>query len=321
MKPGPDQFESTLTNFRRSDLEAPLEGRFCLIMMAGSCEGHVYQLSREITLVGRDDDADLQLMDEGISRRHALVMWDPRKGNAVIKDLKSHNGTMVNGQKITKTHLLQTGDKITLGLHTVIRVSCTSEVETRYAINMFQAMSRDTLTGVFNRRHLDERLVSEVSFANRHKTPLSLLFIDIDHFKKINDTYDHQCGDTILRQVAQLMGMMIRTEDELARYGGEEFAILCRQTTEDQGATMAQRIRSSIEAFDFNAKEHPIKCTISIGVASLDGEQIVDEKTLVAAADAALLTAKSQGRNRVIIASQVEESNRTSQEKRKCYSE
>ena len=274
----------------------------CLVVLAGENQGRVLPLTQGDNLLGRDDLVDVQFTDAGVSRRHALISCDMDSGLFTISDLSSSNGTTVNDIPLNERRPLSPGDKITLGQDTVVRFSLEHEVETRYAAAMYRAVLRDGLTGTFNRRYFDDRIQKEISLTLRHGVPLALLFLDIDHFKRINDEYEHRCGDAVLRQVADIMHQVIRNEDVLARYGGEEFAIICRETTEAQGAILAERLRIAIQDHRFTFEQLSLRVTVSLGVAQLSGEGLSSE-ALVTAADLALLAAKSQGRNRVILAS------------------
>jgi len=164
----------------------------------------------------------------------------------------------------------------------------------------------DVLTGVNNRRFFDQRLVEEVSQAQRSGRPLSCLFIDVDHFKQVNDRHGHQVGDQVLRQVAGLVRECLRTPDVLARYGGEEFAALLMGAGGSEAREIAERVRQRVAAQPFQgARGQPLSVTVSVGVATLDphmddgrGPEALGE-ALVEAADACLYRAKANGRNRV----------------------
>jgi diguanylate cyclase (GGDEF)-like protein len=153
----------------------------------------------------------------------------------------------------------------------------------------------DSLTGLLNRRYIQERLLEEVRRSNRHGYPMSFMMLDVDHFKTYNDTFGHPAGDEALKLVGNVIRDTLRGADVAARFGGEEFAILLPQTTSDEARTIADRIRSNIE----NAKFPHRAVTVSIGVASCSAELCVDAD-LVSAADQALYEAKGQGRNRVV---------------------
>ena len=296
-----ESLKATVPAFRENheDSRARDLGVF-LVVMEGANVGRVFLLNLEGNLLGRDDFADVQIVDGGISRRHAMVSWNPELSAFEVSDLGSRNGTGLNGQKLKGPRVLVRGDKIEIGIHTVLRVSFSDEPETKYAHQMYKAVLRDGLTGVFNRRYFDERVSSELAFAQRHGKKLSLLMADIDHFKRVNDTYDHPGGDAVLKQFARLVGQLIRSEDVFARYGGEEFVVICRETEQDQAAILAERIRQTVANHRFQYHETRIPVTISLGVACLGDPNVGDAASLITAADRALYMAKEQGRNRVV---------------------
>ncbi|MDT8311771.1 MAG: DUF484 family protein [Methylophaga sp.] len=158
---------------------------------------------------------------------------------------------------------------------------------------------RDPLTGVNNRRFFDQRIEEEVSRAKRQKTPLSCLFIDLDHFKRVNDQHGHQAGDVILKQVASLINDSLRSTDVLSRYGGEEFVILLTDTTASAAADIAGRMREQIAAMQFSVSHgRKVQVTLSIGLATLDSASPSQtSKQLLQAADQAVYAAKVSGRN------------------------
>jgi diguanylate cyclase (GGDEF)-like protein len=166
----------------------------------------------------------------------------------------------------------------------------------------------DPLTGVHNRRYFDERLLEEVSRAQRQGHVLSCLFLDVDHFKRINDTHGHQVGDWVLREIAARIKSQMRFSDVLGRYGGEEFAVLLVQTDKAYALSIAERIRRSVADVPFLlTDENPLSVTLSVGVAALrdcaraEGAESL-ARHLVARADQALYRAKRAGRNRVLAA-------------------
>ena len=171
--------------------------------------------------------------------------------------------------------------------------------------NIKQVGLLDPLTGINNRRFFDQRIEEEVTLSHRNKTPLSCLFIDLDHFKSINDTHGHQAGDIVLKEVAKVLADIMRTSDVLARYGGEEFVILLANTDQTASYEIAERIRKRIEEtpFKISAKK-TISVTMSIGLALIAQQSdIKTTQQLVSAADQAVYAAKVAGRNRVHIAS------------------
>jgi diguanylate cyclase (GGDEF)-like protein len=163
----------------------------------------------------------------------------------------------------------------------------------------FQA-NRDPLTGLYNQRYFWEVLRDEVNRGQRYQIPLSLLFLDLDHFKEVNDTYGHAVGDEVLQAVSRLIETSIRQSDQLFRYGGEEFAIICPQSSQAQAYHLAERLRSRLAEEPLKLSDRSLPVTMSIGVASLMGAMTATE--ILQRAGAALYRAKQEGRNRVEVA-------------------
>lgn len=157
---------------------------------------------------------------------------------------------------------------------------------------------RDGLTGLFVRRHFMSRLQEETARAARHDLSLSFLMVDLDHFKRINDTYGHLVGDTVLRELAALLKQQVRDVDLLGRYGGEEFGIGLLETEAAQALIVAERIRHAVAAAVFQAYDERLSLTVSIGIAAFPRDA-ADAAELVERADAAMYQAKSAGRNQI----------------------
>ena len=165
----------------------------------------------------------------------------------------------------------------------------------------------DPLTGLFNRRHLMSKLEKELARMDRYRHPLSVVMIDLDHFKQVNDQYGHAMGDEVLRNVGRLLREEVRTTDVAARYGGEEMTLLLAHTDLAGAQTMAENLRQKIEKFEHKAFGAALKRTASFGVAAcLPGEDLPSALGLLQSADAALYRAKKNGRNRVEIAGESE---------------
>jgi two-component system, cell cycle response regulator len=269
-----------------------------LIVLSGNHVGEVHALPLDKeTVVGRDDGAEVQLFDAEVSRRHLALRHDELGFH--VSDLGSLNGSSVNGDRLEVERRLKVGDKIQLGTTTVLRFSSAGESEAKYALRMYHAALRDGLTGAFNRRYFDERLNSELAFARRHGTPITLLLLDLDRFKSINDQLGHRAGDAVLVHVTRLIETAVRTEDILARFGGEELAVLCRDTEGAQAAVLAERLRSLIDKTPCPHDGQAISVTVSIGLASLRGDNETPAD-LLERADQALYAAKAGGRNRYV---------------------
>ncbi|MGD9389431.1 MAG: GGDEF domain-containing protein [Thioalkalispiraceae bacterium] len=161
-----------------------------------------------------------------------------------------------------------------------------------------QASQRDPLTGAFNRAAMDETLLREVELAHRNDTPLSLVVLDVDHFKQINDNYGHSAGDSVLKTLVTCINSILRKSDMLFRYGGEEFTLLLSGTNLEGAFQVAERVRQAIERHHFNHAQNRIPVTASLGVTCLKTADSIEN--LFEKADQALYNAKQQGRNRVI---------------------
>jgi len=172
--------------------------------------------------------------------------------------------------------------------------------EAHHAIT--QLTTIDELTGLPNRRRFFDHLDQEVDRARRYGNQLSLIMIDIDHFKKVNDSFGHPLGDMALAQVARLLDANVRTSDIVARYGGEEFMVLLPESEADQAAVVAEKLRVVVEVNDISLEGPQVKVTISCGVADLSAVMSQKGKlrdNFILAADAALHRAKNNGRNQV----------------------
>jgi diguanylate cyclase (GGDEF)-like protein len=156
----------------------------------------------------------------------------------------------------------------------------------------------DGLTGLFNRRHFDQSLAASIAHSLRHGQPLCLLMVDLDRFKAMNDRHGHPAGDLALKALGRAMADVLRQDDILSRFGGEEFAVILPETTLDQAAVCAGRIRAAVEAVRVELESGEVlRMTVSLGLALFDGHETAE--SLVAGADAALYLAKQRGRNRV----------------------
>jgi diguanylate cyclase (GGDEF)-like protein len=162
--------------------------------------------------------------------------------------------------------------------------------------------STDGLTEVYNHRTFQERLSQEIARADRYSRPLSMLMIDVDHFKVYNDTHGHPQGDIVLRDLARLLREMSRTSDTVARYGGEEFAIILPETDSVGAQKIGQRLREQVESYPFPGKGLMPGGTLTISIGVATHAPAGSKDALLQAADTALYTAKREGRNRVCVA-------------------
>ncbi|HEY4185377.1 MAG TPA: GGDEF domain-containing protein [Polyangia bacterium] len=272
--------------------------RAYLIVLAGSAVGEMYKVGQERTIIGRGGKAQIRLIDDGISREHAEIVIDG--GEVILHDLGSTNGTFCNGVKVD-TRTLADGDKILVGSTTILKFTYHDNLDEVFQRQMYESSLRDGLTKAFNKKYFTDRLESEFTFALRHSAPLALVMFDIDHFKKVNDTYGHPAGDAILTDLSALMMISLRTEDIFSRYGGEEFTVICRGSDLAQAQVIGERLRRAAEGRQFTFQDKIIPVTISVGVAALPDPAIKDASAFVMAADEALYRSKQGGRNRVSI--------------------
>jgi diguanylate cyclase (GGDEF)-like protein len=267
-----------------------------LVVLSGSNVGEMYRLEKDQMVIGRGDKVDLRLVDEGISREH--VRLSKAEGRVVLEDLGSTNGTYCNGQRVAR-HPLVEGDKILIGSTTILKFSYQDKLDEMFQRQMSESALRDGLTRAYNKRYFSDRIESEFQYALRHTTPLSLIFLDIDHFKKINDVHGHQAGDLVLAQLSTLVMTMLGEDETLARYGGEEFAIVARGIDLDAAVALSERLRAAVAGHPFIFQGTSIPVTVSVGVACAPAAGMSASGDLVARADEAMYAAKRGGRNRV----------------------
>jgi diguanylate cyclase (GGDEF)-like protein len=268
-----------------------------LVRLDGVLAGEVTVLERFPLSLGRDPSSDVVLDDKGVSRTHAII----RRTNSgfEVEDQRSKNGTYLSGARVGRCPI-KDGNVLQFGNNAQFRFALVEERQEELLRQLFNASTRDALTGAYNRRYFESRLTSELAFARRHSTELSLLVIDIDRFKAINDGYGHPTGDVVLRRVSTQLQQQMRTEDVFSRIGGEEFAVLLRGTNLDRAALFAERLRTAVESNHVNLDQISIRVTISAGCAARSEVDLSDGRSLISLADARLYAAKQAGRNRVV---------------------
>ncbi len=270
----------------------------CLVHIypSGPSMGRRYPLSMTIpVLIGRGSDCAIHIDDHSVSRKHARI--EPIAQGYLAEDLGSTNGTFVNDRPIQQ-QLLEDGDYLRVG-NCIYRFLAGGNIESEYHEEIYRLAIIDGLTDIPNKRYLLEFLTRELSRAQRHHRPLSVLLFDIDRFKSINDEQGHLCGDYVLREMATHLKGMIRGDELLARYGGEEFAVVLPECTHDNALIVAERIRSLVQQHHFRFDEQTISVTVSVGVASLQDGEAITPTELIDRADEKLYEAKRTGRNRV----------------------
>ena len=269
-----------------------------LIQIYGPKLGERYSLDGDIATIGRDLGNNIVLVDESVSRNHAKIERTTR--GFVLEDLDSTNGSRVNDDSI-KSCLLKSGDQLQIGSF-ILKYIGSGNVEAVYHEEIYRMMITDGLTGIANRRKLDEAMENEFLRAKRYGRPLSIAILDADHFKKVNDTHGHIVGDFVLKKLATLFQQNIRREELLGRYGGEEFVVVMPEVDSSGAFQLAEKLRKTVEGTVFKSGEAELPVTISVGVATLGDEESV--KAFLDTADQALYKSKEDGRNRVTIGGQ-----------------
>lgn len=273
---------------------------FYFTVIEGPDFGRVFLLEKPETVLGRSDEADIQVDDEKVSRRHLsirLVKNSYQKTEQiVVADLNSKNGIFVNGSRVYEQEL-SNGDKLKIG-DTILKFEIKDRLDVSYHDKLYKQATRDPLTGLSNRNFFQNELRKFISIGLRYNRPFSVMMLDIDYFKSINDSYGHDVGDAVLKTVSNILMNHVRNQDVAARFGGEEFVILLPETPLQGAVSVAERIRAAVETADFE----PLGCrqsvTISIGLGEFPSAS-EDADELIKRADESLYRAKALGRNRV----------------------
>ena len=257
------------TGYRtRSILCVPLQN------IVGETIGAIQVLNKKAGMFGKDDEALLTAL-----AAQASVAID----NAdLYKKLNELNLSLESKVQERTSELVRANERLSALNKELEEISIT-----------------DSLTQVFNRQYFMDRIKQEVKRAYRYGTHVSLLMFDIDHFKKVNDTYGHQAGDSVLAGVAGLIKDGLRDTDLFARYGGEEFCLLAMAMDQAGAELLAERLRKKVESAEFVPGGNSLKVTVSIGVSAWTPEIKENFEELVRRADSALYSAKQQGRNRI----------------------
>jgi len=273
--------------------------KFYLIIVDGDNVGKIFPLDKKTTTIGRSDEFDIQLADSSCSREQAIIEFNDNN-KPVLKDLDSTNGTYVNGAKITEINI-EDGDKILLGFSSVFMFAVQDSLEAKFQMNLYESSIKDPLTGAFNKKYFLDALSKAFSYSLRHQSSLGLLILDIDFFKKVNDTYGHIVGDIVLKEVVKRIENNLRNEDILCRYGGDEFAVIVRDYKYGFVKITAERIRLLFDGKPIICKDHKVNISVSIGAATIDNENITTPEDMLELADANLYEAKPSGGNCIVI--------------------
>ncbi len=284
------------------EIQKAKESPDCFVIIRGNPTSHRFFLDKDEMTIGRDPSAEISISDQLISRKHAKVTR--KDGTVSIEDLKSSNGTVINGSKLeaNSPRVLAKEDMIKLG-NTILKFLPAGHIEIVYYGNLNQAANTDPMTKCFNKGYFLEAIEAEVKRARALSSPLTLIFFDLDHFKKVNDTYGHDAGDFVLKEFTSLVrnSGLYKQKDIFARYGGEEFCLLMPGVTSSEAAKIAEEIRGKVHLHEFNYEGKRIPVTTSLGVSELKSDT-ESANELIKSSDKALYTSKESGRNRVTVA-------------------
>lgn len=291
----------TLVRPRQPEDGAQPPPDWALVAYAGVSLGRIFPLKVGTTMIGRSPEAEIALLDAEVSRNHAKIHWTVGLGGLVdltIEDLGSTNGVILNGIRVLGSATLRAGDRLTLGGH-VLKVVALDHLERSFHETLLDQSTKDSLTGLANRAATLNELKTRFELAMRHHRPLSVIMVDLDHFKKINDTYGHGAGDFVLRSFGERVQARLRGADLAGRIGGEEFLLVLSETDTEGALILAERIRKAMADAPHPLPSGALEATCSVGVA----ERIPTDRSpgdLMGRADAALYQAKKDGRNRVV---------------------
>ena len=274
-----------------------------LTVIQGREIGRDYRLRKDTYIIGRDRECDVCVPENTVSRRHAKIrrkyIKDRGSYEYRLTDAGSTNRTLVNNIEEHDV-LLQKGDKIRIG-NTILRFELLDAEDIKYHKTIQKKIKYDDLTGLLTKESLYLALEHELQRCAQFDMPLSVLMMDLDHFKKVNDTHGHQAGSHTLAEIGGIIGKNLRRTDVSARYGGEEFVSYLSEQTKQDALVAADHLRRIIENSPTIFRDTAIPVTISIGIAQFPDDGVtIDE--LVARADEALYAAKNNGRNQVCLA-------------------
>jgi diguanylate cyclase (GGDEF)-like protein len=264
--------------------------------MNGADTGKVIKINLPSMSLGRESSTDICLNDKSVSRKHCLIVSS--SSSIILIDLQSSNGTMINEKRVERDQL-KNGDKIRVG-QTILRFEIADLEVSEYHEKLYQRITFDDLTSLYNRKSMLREL--NLRFAAVPKSlPFSLLFMDIDYFKRVNDCHGHMTGSKILAELGRLLLSNLRSVDLACRYGGEEFVLIISQSRSEEAVFVAEKLREMIKNQMFvSEKGDKISITVSIGIV----EATIGPggyRELISYADEAMYQAKNAGRDRSVL--------------------
>ena len=289
--------DTRVQSLNSADERAAAEGRGCLLQIY-PVPGmpSLVRLAASRTVLGRDSTCHVTVDDAGVSPMHLSIEWID--GAYQITDHNSTEGSWINDTKLESQTQLAGGELIRIG-NTIWKFMLALAEEAQYHAVVHELMTHDTLTNTFNRAWLIPFLNRELAASKRQTSIMSVIFLDIDGFKQINDKHGHLIGDEVLRTFCERIRAVLDGVHNLCRFGGDEFVIVCPHSRLDMTVPLAEMIRREIAKTPFRTQAGQLEVTCSMGVTCTDGRSLADVDSLLAAADKLLYRAKDKGRNRV----------------------
>ena len=289
---------------------SPLSARpLYLIVVDGGIPGAMHRLSPGGNRLGRAHESGVQFSDPGVSRRHATLVADAH-GDVWLTDAGSTNGTFLNGSRLDPftPERVRDGDRLRFGSTVVVKFVRLDPCDERFQRELFERTVRDPLTGLYNRAFFQDRIGELAERAEARGLGLAVLMLDVDHFKRVNDTHGHDAGDAVLREVGAVLREATRAEDLVARYGGEEFVAALPVSAPDQATERAERVRAALASRRIAAAgvAGTLRVTASVGLAFAYPGRFRSASVLIGVADHGLYQAKHAGRNRVVFRTEPE---------------
>ncbi len=289
----------------RASTKQQKKGTPCLVQYNGTGTGKRFLIDKAELNLGRAATSDIVLADNSVSRTHAHIYSEDM--GVFVEDAGSANGTYINETKINERYKLSDQDLIRLGI-LLLKFFSADNVDGFIQDKIYQLATIDAGTQIFNKQYLKDTLESEFRKAKSSAKNLTILVFDLDHFKKVNDTYGHNAGDQVLRDLAKVVKSCIRREDIFARFGGEEFVVILPNTSAQQSVKVAETIRQKCEetvhtiAYVENGQNKQVAHTqtISIGIGGYN-PNMTAPKDLLELADQKLYQSKKDGRNRLTL--------------------
>lgn len=287
--------DTQIEGFRFFQVEEKQPGRGCVLQIfPATPQAEMFRLNSRRTLIGREPSCDIALDDNAVSRSHAAIELED-SGYSVV-DLGSRNGTFVDDKLLRDRRCLKGGEHIRLG-GTILKFMASMDEEAQYHAVVQELMTRDPLTGAFNRSYLMSMLEKLIARSQFTQQKLSVIMMDIDYFKKVNDSWGHLVGDEVLRVFSERIRNVLRSGDALCRLGGEEFVLISERTELSDAVRIAERIRLTVSSTPFSTQAGPVEITCSLGVMTIDESDSGTVDDLLCRADKHMYAAKAAGRN------------------------